>query len=91
MTHKYRPAFTSAQLARMATLVELSDHLEDLQIKRIVVPLLAKISYGTASPAYTPLPANIAKIDAARELARYNNDEMSEDESSIYERDVLGF
>ena len=87
---KYRPAFTLAHLARMRQLTELSDHIEDMQIKRIIVPLLAKISMGVTAPAYTPSPENVAKQDAIRELARYNNDEMTQDESTSYERDVLG-
>lgn len=87
---KYRPAFNAAQLTRLAQLTELSDHITDLQIKRIVVPLLAKISMGVTAPAYTPTPENIAKMEANDKAYRFNNDLMSPEESAAYEIELLG-
>lgn len=89
-SHKFRPAFTQAQLERMRELTLISDHIEDVQIRKIVAPLLAKISIGVTSPAYSISPES-AKKSEDRDLAyRYENDLMSPEEVAEYESKILG-
>lgn len=87
---KYRPAFTIAHLQRMRDLTEVSEHITDQQIRKIVAPLLAKISMGITAPAYTQSQEAIDKAAAIERTYRYNNNLMTDEETELYEIEVLG-
>lgn len=87
---KYRPAFTLTQLVRMADLVSQSEREDDIAIKRILVPLIAKVEVGAISPAYKLSEIHAAKQHEKSQRERYENDLMSPEESQEYESSVLG-
>ena len=87
---KYRPAFTLTQLIRIADLVSQSTSDDDIAIKRILIPLIAKVEIGAISPAYKLSEIHAAKQHDKSQRERYENDLMSPEESQSYESFILG-
>ena len=100
MSIKFRPVLTQEQISYLATLCHASltaDNAKDFidqrmseSIRRVFVPLLAKIDVGAISPAYVISPESVAKREAGEARYRYENDLMSPEESSEYESKILG-
>lgn len=87
---KFRPVLTLAQLTRIAELVSQSDHPIDIELKRIVVPMIAKVEVGAISPAYKLSETHARKQSESTRRQRYENDEMTPEESASYESEILG-
>jgi hypothetical protein len=99
-TLKFRPVLTQEQITYLTHLCHISlttdnvkdhiDHQMSAQIRKVLVPLLAKIDVGAITPAYTISPESEAKREAGEARYRYENDLMSPEESSEYESKILG-
>jgi predicted transcriptional regulator len=87
---KFRPVLTLQQLTRIASLVSQSTTPIDIEIKRICVPLIAKIEVGAINPAYKLSAIYAAKQEETSERQRYENDMMSPAEMEAYENKILG-
>lgn len=87
---KFRPALTMAQLSHILSLLHDSESPIESGIKKVIVPLLAKIEIGAISPAYTLSEQHQAKIVKSKQATRYESGAMTPEEEASYERDVLG-
>lgn len=87
---KFRPVLTSSQLTRISELVSQSSNPTDVEIKKIIVPMLAKISVGAIAPSYSISPESEQKRLDIEMRSRYNDGLMTPEEESRYEREILG-
>lgn len=87
---KFRPVLTSVQLTRISELVSQSSNPTDVEIKKIIVPMLAKISVGAITPSYSISPESEQKRLDIEMRSRYNDGLMTPEEESRYEREILG-
>jgi hypothetical protein len=94
---KFRPALTVVQLVHILDLI----HCADLQsaptktpsnesIKKIIIPLLAKIEIDSITPAYKLSESHALKQAEKLERERYENSEMTAEEELEYETKILG-
>jgi hypothetical protein len=87
---KFRPVLT---LSQMEYIVEcLHDDQRELgkSVKRVLVPMLAKIEVGAITPAYKISEVHQIKMAKSELARRYESGEMSPDEESQYESELLG-
>jgi predicted phosphoribosyltransferase len=63
----------------------------DLQVRKVLIPLLSKIEIGAISPSHKLSDTHTQKIVRKAETLRYEQGLMTPEEESAYERDVLGF
>ena len=93
-TTKYRPALTARQLQCIVAVTSstpaLSDDPELKEIRKILVPLLAKIEVGAINPAYKLSETHALKMQAASQRVAYENGTMSAEEEAKYEASILG-
>lgn len=87
---KYRPSFNMEQIQHIVSLTTSSEPL-DLQIRKVLIPLLSKIEIGAISPSYKLSDIHTQKVVRKAETLRYEQGLMTPEEESAYERDVLGF
>lgn len=87
---KFRPVLTSSQLTRISELVSQSSDPTDVEIKKIIVPMLAKISVGAITPSYSISPESEQKRLDIEMRNKYNDGLMTPEEESRYEREILG-
>ena len=87
---KYRPSFNMEQIQHIVSLTS-SEHPLNLQVRKVLIPLLSKIEIGAISPAYKLSDIHTQKVVRKAETLRYEQGLMTPQEESAYERDVLGF
>lgn len=91
---KFRPVLTVAQISYIISLTEHNsdkrDSKSDQEIRKILVPILAKIEVGAINPAYKLSEIHAAKTAERTESSRYNNGEMSAQEEAEYEAKIMG-
>ena len=88
---KFRPVLTLAQLQYIANLVsEDTDNPMAIEIKRVVVPMIAKVETGAISPAYKLSETHARKQDELSKRRAYESGEMTPEQESAYESDILG-
>jgi hypothetical protein len=87
---KFRPVLTLEQIVRISDLVLQSTIPVDISIKRILVPMIAKVEVGAINPAYKLSEIHAAKMAEAEARRRYENDLMSPEEMVEYENRILG-
>jgi hypothetical protein len=89
---KFRPVLTLEQIQYIISLCQCDDAGTTIchDIRKVLVPMVAKIEVGAINPAYKLSEINIQKQNESKERSRYENNEMSSEEESIYELKVLG-
>lgn len=87
---KYRPSFNMEQIQHIVSLTSTDSSL-DLQVRKVLIPLLSKIEIGAISPSYKLSDTHTQKVIRKAETLRYEQGLMTPEEESAYERDVLGF
>jgi predicted transcriptional regulator len=87
---KFRPVLNLAQIRHITDLVSLDDSYISQSIKKVMIPLIAKIEVGAISPAYKLSEIHAQKLADSSERQRYENDLMSPEEQSAYELKILG-
>ena len=87
---KFRPVLSLPLLTRIADLVSQSDHPQDIEIKRVVVPMIAKVETGAISPAYKLSETHAQKQDELSKRRAYESGEMTPEQEAAYESDILG-
>jgi hypothetical protein len=94
-TQKFRPVLTHSQLLYILDLTshnpDKRDAGKDSEIQKVIIPMLAKISVGAITPAYSISPEAEQKRIESDLRKRYENDEMSPEEQADYESKILGF
>lgn len=93
---KFRPVLTLAQItylldrvAYKGSTLPLSEEME-ASIRRVLVPLIAKIEVGAINPAYKLSETHALKQAESSQRTRYENGEMSAQEEADYEAKILG-
>ena len=87
---KFRPVLNLAQIKHITDLVSLDDSYISQSIKKVMIPLIAKIEVGAINPAYKLSETHAIKMQESSERQRYENDLMSPEEQSAYELKILG-
>jgi hypothetical protein len=102
---KFRPVLTLEQIRHIVHLTKEDDIATDfgeleptgthqkhqnVSIRRVLIPLLAKVEVGAINPAYKLSETHALKQETAKQRQRYENDEMSAEEAAKYESEVLG-
>ena len=93
---KFRPVITLAQITHIINLTHTDDQMTgqnieaNKDIRKILVPMVAKIEVGAISPAYKLSEIQIIKSQEKNERERYENGLMSSEEEMIYESKILG-
>ena len=88
---KYRPSFNLEQIQHILSYMNDPSSPLDLQIRKVLIPLVSKIEIGAVNPAYKLSDIHTEKVLRKAETLRYENNLMSPEEEATYERDVLGF
>lgn len=94
---KFRPVLTLEQIQHIISLTERPENMNDEDVnlnkslKRVLVPMIAKIETGAINPAYKLSETKIIKDAERLERERYENDLMSPEESAEYELKILGY
>lgn len=93
-TLKFRPVLTISQLNYILDLTshnpDKRDAGKDAELKKILVPLLAKINVGAITPSYSISPETEKKKVDLELRSRYNDGLMSPEEEAEYESKILG-
>ena len=97
---KFRPVLTLEQIRfivyhlQTSPDTDISDKVyndEILQsIKRVLVPMIAKVEVGAINPAYKLSETHAIKQQESSERQRYERGEMSAEEEATYESKILG-
>ena len=97
---KFRPVLTLEQISYITSLCQASlsgadiktVHSEELSksVKKVLVPMISKIEVGAINPAYKLSEIQVMKNQERAEQLRYENGEMSQEESDAYESKILG-
>jgi hypothetical protein len=102
---KFRPVLTLEQIKQIIYLTQEDDSFSDFagldpdsvntpeinkSIRRVLIPLLAKIEVGAINPAYKLSEIHAVKMAESAERQRYENDLMSPEEMLVYENKLLG-
>ena len=87
---KFRPQFTVAQIKHIISLTGIHEDDFDVEIRKILIPMLAKIEVGAISPSYKLSETKIIKDAERSERERYENDLMTPEEMNAYENKILG-
>ena len=87
---KFRPVLTLSQIQRISDLVHASDAEIDKSIKRVLIPLIAKVEVSAINPAYKLSEIYAEKQAATSQRTRYENGEMDAAEEAEYESKILG-
>ena len=93
-TLKFRPVLTISQISYILDLTshnpDKRDAGKDAELKKVIVPLLAKINVGAITPSYSISPETEKKKIDLEMRARYNDGLMSPEEEAEYESKILG-
>lgn len=88
---KFRPVLTLGQIQYLATLVDqYSETPIAVSIKRILVPLIAKIEVGAINPAYKLSETHAIKLSEAALRKDYESGAMTPEQELEYEAKILG-
>lgn len=89
---KYRPALTLTQMQYIINMCLTDDSQDTIasSIKKILVPLVAKVEIGAINPAYKLSETHLIRQSQNLERQRYENDLMSQEEMVAYENKLLG-
>lgn len=100
---KFRPVFTLEQIQYISELcsiqpyhtttadpVLLYDGVMRHSIRKVLVPLIAKVEVGAINPAYKLSETHALKQAESAERNRYENNLMTPSEEAIYESKILG-
>lgn len=90
---KFRPVFTLSQIRRILSNLPVNPTMDaelDQSIRRVLIPLLAKIEVGAINPAYKLSETHAAKIEQSNQRKRYEEGQMSPEEEEEYVSKVLG-
>lgn len=87
---KFRPALSLELIQHIVSQCSDTQNHLDTVVRKILIPLIAKIEIGAISPSY-----KVSELAAERRVKnlqdkRYLEDMMTPEESAAYERDVLG-
>lgn len=85
---KFRPVLTLAQIEHISEIMDDSELGKS--IKRVMIPMLAKIEVGAINPAYKLSETYALKLSERSERERYENDMMTPEEQLEYENKILG-
>ena len=93
---KFRPVFTLEQIqyithlcGPIGTTIEQDAEMEQ-SIRRVLIPMIAKIEVGAINPSYKLSEIHAAKMADAEQRKRYEEDRMSPEEMLEYENKLLG-
>jgi hypothetical protein len=87
---KFRPVLTLTQITRIADLVSQSTDPTDISIKRVMVPMIAKVETGAISPAYLLSQTHQLKQEQLSRQRAYESGHMTPEQESAYEAEILG-
>lgn len=87
---KFRPALTMVQISHILSLMSDTTDPIETSIKKVLVPLIAKIEIGAVNPAYKLSESHQAKVLKNIQAKRYESGQMTLEEEAAYEKDVLG-
>jgi hypothetical protein len=87
---KFRPVLTLEQLRHIICLTGIKEDDMDVSIRRVLIPLLAKIEVGAINPAYKLSETHAIKQAETTERQRYERGEMTLEEETTYESKILG-
>lgn len=97
---KFRPVLTLEQITYITALCHASlnngnvsdvfDSDMSASVKKVLVPMIAKVEVGAINPAYKLSETQIIKNAERSERMRYENDLMSPEEVVEYENKLLG-
>ena len=88
---KFRPVLTLEQLQYIAQLVDqYSDDPMAVSIKRVVVPMIAKVETGAISPAYKLSQTHQLKQEQLSRQRAYESGHMTPEQEAAYEAEILG-
>lgn len=97
---KFRPVLSLEQISYIANLCNASlscgdvsgvhDPILSASVRKVLIPMIAKIEIGAISPAYTLSPEQIARQKEKSDRERYENDMMDPEEMLSYENKLLG-
>jgi hypothetical protein len=87
---KFRPVLTLDQLRHIICLTGIKEDDMDVSIRRVLIPLLAKIEVGAINPAYKLSETHAIKQQEVLDRTRYENGAMSPAEEAAYESKILG-
>jgi len=87
---KFRPVLTLAQIKHIVNLTGITESPEDISIRKVLIPILAKIEVGAINPAYKISEIQLIKNQEKSERERYENGLMSAQEEMDYESKILG-
>ena len=87
---KFRPQFTLPQIKHILALTGINETPRDIEIRKILVPMVAKIEVGAINPSYKLSETKIIKDAERNERERYENDLKSQEEIVAYENKILG-
>jgi hypothetical protein len=94
MTHKFRPVLTLEQIHHILSIISKSNDDEDVNlnksIKKVLVPLVAKIEVGAINPAYKLSETHALKQAQNSERILYESGMMSPEQEAKYETEILG-
>lgn len=88
---KYRPSFNLEQIQHILSYTTDTSNPLDVQIRKVLIPLVSKIEIGAINPAYKITDLHTQKVIRKAETLRYEQNLMTPEEERDYERDVLGF
>lgn len=94
---KFRPSLTTEQISYLVVLCQQvtdpNDFYEERMkhsIRRVCVPLLAKVEVGAINPSHTLSQRHADKLQVSAAQKRYDSGEMSAEEEREFEAKVLG-
>lgn len=86
---KFRPVLSLEQINHIIDAMTHSDPLT-ISIRRVLIPLVAKIEVGAISPAYKLSETHALKMAESDANKRYQSGEMTPEEEAEYEAKILG-
>ena len=94
---KYRPSLTVSQIHYIISLVSKNPAIDETidvtlsaEIKKIMIPLLAKVEVGAINPAYKLSETHAIKRFESGQRIAYESGTMSPEEEAEYEKNILG-
>ena len=87
---KFRPVLTLSQIRHIIELTGIHENPVDIELRKILIPMVAKIEVGAINPAYKLSETHAIKQAQIAERQRYENDLMTPEEESDYELKIMG-
>lgn len=87
---KFRPVLTLAQIKHIIQLTGITESPDDISVRKVLIPLVAKVEVGAISPAYKLSETHLIKQSEVAERQRYENNLMTQEEEAAYESKIMG-